>query len=167
MTQRPLTNAAKLAMYSQESPEAFIILLTIDHPTFTAPIRVASDPFELLPDAGVRGVVSRGNEFIFMPFILELPQEDDTGAYRATLSVDNVTREIVAAVRTANSAISVAIEIVMSSSVNDVEVSVPDFKLEKVNYDALTVSGELSIEYYELEPFPYRRFTPSDFPGLF
>lgn len=156
-----------MALYAQETSEAFIVLLTIDHPTFTQPMRVSSDPTELLPDAGVRGTISRGDEFMFLPFNIELPQEDDTGAYRASLSVDNVSREIVAAVRRANSALSVKIEIVLSSTPNTVEVSVPDFRLEKVNYDAMTVSGELSIEYYELEPFPSRRFTPSDYPGLF
>lgn len=166
-TRRPLSNAAKMAMYAQQTSEVFIILITIEHPNFTDPIRVASDSFEVLPDAGVRGVLSRGMEFVYVPFTLELPQEDDTGVSRATLSIDNISREIVAYVRQASSSLNVTIEIVLSSNVDLVEITAPDFKLDNVSYDAFTVTGDLTMEYFELEPFPARRFTPSDFPGLF
>lgn len=167
MAGRTLSNAAKAALYAQSTDEAFIILITINHSTFTDPVRVASDPLELLPVAGVRGVVSRGEEFVFLPFNIELPAQDDSGVAKARLSVDNISREIVAAVRTATSALSINIEIVLASDPDTVEVSIEDFRLDRVTYDALTVSGDISVEYFDLEPFPARRFTPSDFPGLF
>jgi hypothetical protein len=167
MAGRTLSNAAKAALYAQSTDEAFIILITINHSTFTDPVRVASDPLELLPVAGVRGVVSRGQEFVFLPFNIELPAQDDSGVAKARLSVDNISREIVAAVRTATSALSINIEIVLASDPDTVEVSIEDFRLDRVTYDALTVSGDISVEYFDLEPFPARRFTPSDFPGLF
>lgn len=164
---RPLSNAAKQAMFLQQTDEVFIILLTISHANFTDDIRVSSDSFEVLPVAGVRGVVSNGMEYIYVPFTINLPQQDDTGTAKANISVDNVDREIVAAVRSANSAISVKIEIILASNPDNIEISIDNFKLESVNYDAFTVSGDLSMDYYGLEPFPAKRFTPSDFPGLF
>lgn len=164
---RPLSNAAKQAIFAQQTSEVFIILVTIAHETFDNHIRVCSDPFEVLPDAGVRGIVSRGDEYIFLPFSIELPVQDDSGVARASISVDNITREIVQYVREATSALSITIEVVLASDPDTPEITVADFKLERVTYDALTVSGEISVEYYELEPFPARRFTPSDFPGLF
>ncbi len=167
MTGRTLSNAAKSALYAQQSDECFIMLLTIEHPNFTAPIRVASDNQTLLPDAGVRGVLSRSMEFIYLPFNIELPTQDDSGIARARISVDNISREIVAAVRQANSALAITIEIVLASDPDTVEVSIEDFRLDRVTYDALTVSGDISVEYFDLEPFPSRRFTPSDFPGIF
>lgn len=166
-TGRQMSNAAKAAVYAQNTDECFITLVTINHASFSEPVRVASDPYEILPDAGVRGVVSRGNEFIFLPFDIELPAQDDTGVARARISVDNVDRQIVAAVRTATSALSITIEIVLASDVDTPEVSVEDFRLDRVTYDAFTVSGDISVEFFDLEPFPSRRFTPSDFPGLF
>lgn len=164
---RPLSNAAKAAMYAQTTDEVFIILVTINHESFTQPIRVANDPLELLPEAGVRGVLSRGMEFIFLPFSIELPSQDDTNSAKARISCDNISREIVAAVRTANSALSITIEIVLASDPDTLEVSIEDFRLDRVTYDAFTVSGDISVEYFDLEPFPGRRFTPSDFPGIF
>lgn len=164
---RPLSNSAKAAMYAQSTSEVFIMLVTIDHPSFTTPVRVASDPYELLPEAGVRGVISRGMEFLYLPFSVELPSQDDTGVAKARISVDNISREIVAAVRRANSALSITIEIVLASDPDTLEVAIEDFRLDRVTYDAFTVSGDISIEYFDLEPFPSRRFTPSDFPGIF
>lgn len=164
---RPLSPAAKAAIFAQTTEEAFIVLVTIDHPNFTEPVRVASDPFELLPIANVRGVVSRGLEYIFMPFTIDLPSQDDTGSARAKISVDNIGREMVTAIRSADSALSITIEIVLASDVDTPEVSIEDFRLNRVTYDALTVSGDISVEYFDLEPFPSRRFSPSDFPGIF
>lgn len=164
---RQLSNAAKQAMYAAQTKEVFIILMTIDHPVFDKPIRLTSDPFEVLPEAGVRGVVSRGEEYVYLPLTINLPTEDDTGVSKANISIDNIDRRIVEAVRRANSALAVSIEIVLASDVDNVEISVPDFRLERVQYDVFTVSGEISMEYFELEPFPARKFTPSDFPALF
>lgn len=164
---RSVSSTARTAMYAQSTDEAFITLITIEHETFTEPVRVADDPFELLPLAGVRGVVSRGNEFMYMPFTVELPAQDDTGIARARISIDNISREIVAAVRTATSALTISMEVVLASDVDTPEVSIQDFRLERVTYDALHVSGDISVEYFDLEPFPARRFTPADFPGLF
>lgn len=167
MTTRNLSNAAKLAMYAQQTREAFIMLVSINHSSFTQPIRVSSDPTEILPIAGERGTVSRGEEYVFAPFSIMLPQQDDTGIARSSVSIDNVDRRIVAAVREANGPLDVTIEIVLASSPDTVEVSAPNFRMDRVSYDALTVSGDISVEYFELEPFPARRFTPADFPGLF
>ena len=167
MAGRDLSNAAKAAIYAQSTDECFIILITINHSSFSEPVRVASDPLELLPIAGVRGVISNGDEYLYLPFVIELPAQDDTGVAKARLSVDNISREIVSAVRNADSALSIDIDIVLASDPDTVEASISDFRLERVTYDAFTVSGDISVEYFDLEPFPARRFTPSDFPGLF
>ena len=164
---RPVSNAFKTAIYAQQTSEVFIMLATISHPDFEDDICLANDPFELLPEAGVRGVISRGKEYIYLPFNINLPAQDDTGVAKASLSIDNIDRQIVSAVRRASSALTITLEIVLASNVDVPEVTVQDFRLESVTYDALSVSGDISVEYYDLEPFPSRRFTPSDFPGLF
>lgn len=164
---RNVSDNLKQAVFAQETSEVFITLVTITHPDFADDIRIASDPFELLPVAGVKGVVSRGDEYIFLPFNISLPAQDDTGIARANISIDNISREIVAAVRTASSALTITIEIVLSSDVDSPEVTVQDFRLDRVTYDAFTISGDISVEYFDLEPFPSGRFNPSDFPGLF
>ena len=145
---------------------AFIVLVTVSHSSFTDDIRVASDPYEDLPTAGVRGVISNGDEYLHCPFTIELPAQDDSGVARARISIDNVDRTVVAAARSADSPVSIKIQIVLSSAPDTVEVLVDGFRLEAVEYDALTVSGEISVEYFDLEPFPKGRFNPSEWSGL-
>lgn len=164
---RPLSNAAKAAIFAQTSTEAFIMLVTISHPSLADDVRVCSDPYEDLPVAGVKGVISRGDEYIYLPFSISLPAQDDSGVAKAQISVDNISREIVAAVRGADSALGISIEIVLASDVDTPEVTISDFRLDRVTYDAFTVSGDISVEYFDLEAFPARRFNPADFPGIF
>lgn len=165
---RNVSNALRAATNAQQTDTAFITLLTITNANLATPIRVCDDPNQVLPLAGVRGVISRGDEYIYLPFTFSLPAEDDTGIGRASLTIDNISREIVQAVRQAiGTKISLKIEIVLSSDLNTPEVVMNDFILEGIKYDAFTVTGDVTVEYYDLEPFPARRFTPSDFPGIF
>lgn len=164
---RPLSNNAKMALLAQQTDKVLVVLVTINHETFDEPVRICSDPTEVLPEAGVRGIISNGEEYIYIPFSIELPAQDDTGAAHARISVDNSSRDIVAAVRSATSALSITIQLVLADDPDTVEVSIEDFRLDRVTYDSFTVSGDISVEFFDLEPFPSRRFTPSDFPGIF
>lgn len=143
------------------------MLLTISHPDWAEDVRFCSDPFQQLINVSARGVISRGDEYVFIPFSLNLPSQDDTGVAKANISIDNINREIVYKIRQASSAVRIKIEIVLSSSVDTPEITIENFRLEQVSYDAMTVSGDISIKYFDLEPFPSKQFTPSDFPGLF
>lgn len=164
---RDVSTTFREAAYAQQTGEVWICLLTITDVGLTAPIRLTSDPFETLPIAAVPGVVSRGNEYIYLPFNIELPTQDDTGISRARLSIENVDRRIVAAVRNGTNDLRILVEIVLASDVDTPELALPDFQLSNVDYDAMTIEGDLTLEYFFLEPFPARRMTPSDFPGLF
>ena len=164
---RTLSTTARGAMFAQQTDEVFIVLLTISHDSFDDDIRVASDSREELPVAGVRGVISRGEEYLYIPFDLTLPQQDDSGVSKASLSLDNVGRELITAVRSADSAVRIKIEVVLDSAIDTVEITLDDFRLDSVKYNALTVSGDISMDYYDLEPCPKQRFTPSDWPGVF
>lgn len=164
---RTLSAAAKQAALAQQTGEVFVILMRISHPNFAQDILLSSDPTQVLPIANVRGTVSNGEEYVYLPFTIQLPQQDGEGISRAKVQIDNIDRRMVEAVRTADSSLSVDVSIVLASQPDIIEVSIPDFKIEHVTYDALTISGDLSLEYYDLEPFPHLRFTPSNFPGMF
>lgn len=164
---RGLSAAAKQAMFAPQTGEAFIVLLTFSHPSLTDDIRVASDNLTDLPVAGGKGVISNGLEYVYCPFAFQLPQEDNTGLASASLTVDNIDRRITQAVRQANSAIDVKIQIILASSPDLVEISLDDFQLRRCSYNALTITGDLTLEYFDQEPFPSKRFTPADFPGMF
>lgn len=167
MTGRATTARFKEAAFAQETTEVFIVLVTISHPNWTDDVRVSSDPTQLLPVAAVRGTISNGDEYLFAPFAINLPAQDDTGVARASISVDNVGRDLMQRIREANSSVDISLTVVLSSDPDTAEVQVTDFKLERVTYDAFTISGEISVEFFDLEPFPYQRFTPSKWPAIF
>lgn len=162
-----ISTAFKNAIFAQQSSEVLILLLTITHPDLTDDILLATDPYDVLPIAGVRGVVSRGLEFVYLPINFTLPSDDDTGAARAKLTIDNIDRRIVAAIRSVTGNLQCKMELVLASDVDAVELSFDGFELANAQYDAMTVETELFINNYEEEPFPAGRFVPSLFPGLF
>jgi hypothetical protein len=148
----------KQAVNAQETSEAFLILITIDHDDLATPIRVTSDAVD---------TTSRSNLFIAFPFDIILPADDGETPPAARLTIDNVSREIGQAIRSISTPPSVTIEIVLSSDVDTVEASFPYFELTDVQYDDLTVSGALTIQNLSSEPYPAESFIPSTHPGLF
>lgn len=161
------TDSFKQAAYAQETDQVFIALLTITSDELTEPIYIASDPYQMLPVANVYGVVSQGHEFVFLPFDITLPRDDKTGTVSAKIEIENIDREIVAVVRSIRKPAMMKIQVVMSRDVEEIELEFADFQLRNVSYDAEWIQGDLTLDYWGLEPFPSGRFTPSGFPGLF
>ena len=155
---RPVSLTFKQAVNAPETSEAFLILITIDHPDLSSPIRVTSD---------AKDTTSRSNLFVAFPFELTLPSDSENGPPRASLRIDNVDRQIVQAIRTISSAPSVLMEIVLGSDPDTVEAAFPGFQLNRANYDVLVVSGELTMEQFLTEPYPAAGFFPANFQGLF
>lgn len=146
------------AMLAPETGEAPIVLLTISHASLATPIRVAGYD---------QDVTSRGETFVAYPFEITLPTDSGEAAPRARLSIDNVDRSIVAAVRQATGTPpQVTIEVILASSPDTLEASFPVFELRNVKSNALTVDAELTFDGLASEPYPAGRFTPAAFPGV-
>lgn len=153
-----ISDAMKAAVFSQETEEVFLVLLTLNHIELDEPIRLVNNTEQ---------IVSNGNTFIPFPFRLTLPIDDSTSLPRASLEVDNVDRQIVEAIRTITSAPTVTLEIVRAAAPDVIEISWDDFRLQDVSYNSLTITGTLSMENFIGEPYPSDQFVPSTFPGIF
>jgi hypothetical protein len=166
---RTLSSTALKSFYAAETGDFPIMLLTITAVGLTDPIRISSDPTariaEPIEDI-VYGTVSRGENYYFIPFQISLPGENDE-ASRASITIDNISRELVPTIRRLTAPPSVLMEMVMASSPNTVEVQFPGFSITSISYDRMTISGELNVEMLTSEPFPAGTFTPSRFPALF
>lgn len=167
---RSVSQVFRQAAFSEETDEVIIVLLTIMHGGITQPIRLSSDPTQRLDEPVeevVYGTVSRGEQYIYYPFQIDLPSDEAEAAPRARISVDNVRREITQAIRSITTPPTVTIEIVLASQPDVVEAVFPSFDLAEVTYDALTVSGTLTLDSLAGEPYPAGRYDPARFPGLF
>lgn len=164
-----VTNVFKEAAFAQQTDEVFVVLVTLDSDELTDPIRLSSDPTQLIPALGVDiyGTVSNGNNFLFLPFEIWLPRDDKSGTVSAKMSIDNVDRRIIDTARSVTKPVSVKIQCVLASAPNTIEIEFDNFQLSNIRYDVMTVEGDLTLNYWGLEPFPSNRFTPSGFPALF
>jgi hypothetical protein len=157
----------KQAAYAQETDNVFIALLTFTSDELSQPIYVCTDPYELLPIAQVRGVVSNGIEFPYLPFDITLPRDDRTGTVSSRLRIENVSRQIIGSARSIRKPVSIKIQTVLSRDVDTVEAEFNYFKLNNVVYDGFMIQGDLTLDYWGLEPWPFGRFTPAGFRGMF
>jgi hypothetical protein len=146
-------------LFASQTGEAFIVLLTLSHPTLANPIRVCSDG---------QALISNGNTYVAFPFRISLPAEAEGAPPTTELEIDNVDRSIVKAVREATGEpIQISMSVVLASSPNTIEAGPFDFTLRNVEYDASVVRGQLQYEDILNEPYPGDTMTPSRFPGLF
>jgi hypothetical protein len=168
-----LSPAAIKAMFSSESSDVMILLLTLKaDPT----VGLASDIYlcdnytqRILETADevVYGTVSNGKNYIFLPLEITLPNDDNTAAPRCTITIHDVTRYLLPSIRSITGALDAELSLVLSSSPNTVETRYAGFKLTNVTYNANTVTAVLTMPSLEVEPFPAHAFTPAYFPGLF
>ena len=175
-----LSAAAIKAMFSSETDEQLIMLLTIYDPTLVAgttstmpPIRLADGYIGRLAsvttdDEVYYGVTSRSNDYVFLPMQMSLPSELDTGVGQCSLTLNYITSEAVTLIREhLIGPCKVLLELVLSNSPNTVEVSYPGFYITSVTYNTDSINLSLNMVSLNTEPFPSFNFTPSYFPGLF
>lgn len=155
---RNLTPAARAALHAPETADVFLVLLTLHHADMPIPIRVCNNTSD---------ITSRGDVYIAYPFHLTLPDDEDNRPPRARLTIDNVDRQIVQAVRSLTSSPTVTIDIIRAAAPDVVEAQFQDFRFTNISYDSHMVEGDLTVEDFTAEPYPAAAFSPSLFPGLF
>lgn len=154
---RTLSPAAVRELLAQSSGEVFVLLLTLTHASMPA-VRLASN---------TEAVTSRGQVFLAFPFSLDLPADLAEQLVTVQLSISNVDRRLVQALRSIADPIAVTLEVVTAGSPDTVEVGPYLFDMQSVSYNAASITATLSYEPILNEPFPAGSFTPQSFPQLF
>ena len=113
------------------------------------------------------GVISAGVPYIFIPFNLTLPTEEQASAPRCNVTIHDATRLMTPVIRQISVAPTVGIKLVLSKTPDITEATFPGFKMGAITYNSDTIAAELTVESLAIEPFPAHVFTPSYFPGLF
>ena len=155
---RSLSTIARRATFAHETGEVFLLLLTIEHPSLAAPIRVVNN---------LVNIVSNGDTYTAFPFTSQLPNEQEDQPPKMRLVIDNVDRSIIISIRGLTSPPTIRLDVCLASQPDVLEASFPGFRLLGATYDALTVEGDLTLDDIVLEPFPEGSFTPQHFSGLF
>lgn len=154
---RNISTPVLSSMMAQESDQGYVILLKIDHTDISPAIYLSSTD---------ENFTSNGQLYLGCPFKIDMPGTND----RVTMTVDNVDRNIVLGVRSVTPGTtppSVDMSIVTLDTPNTVEAGPFNLSLKDARWNKLVVTGRLAYEDIQNEPYPYRRFTPSDYSGLF
>lgn len=153
-----LSNAAIAECFAPETGVVFHTLVTVDHPSFSPPMRVVDNGED---------VTSRGNNFVAYPFKLSLPVIEGDSAPEVKIEIDNVDRSILSGLRQDVTSASVTIELVTSTDPDTVEIAINDLKLRVTEYDVLAITGTLMFDFPLNTGFIGERYTPATAPGLF
>ncbi len=135
---------------------AFLVLLTITAGDLD-PLRVVNN---------LEPVVSRGNTFIAYPFSIIRASNLADAQPTVSLTIDNVSQEIISYIRGFEDAPVVKIEIVLSTSPNRVDLAINFLRLASVSYDALKVSGVLMPIDFLTARAVSSTYRGSEFPSL-
>jgi len=157
---RSLSAIAKAAANARETDEVYLVLLEINHSSLPAPIRLVNDQQDL---------IHLSNTYQRMAFELSLPDDRDEGLPRCRITVDNVSQDIVAAVRNmpATEPATVTIKVVLASQPDTIELEESGFTFRDVRWNIARVEGTLYLEDVLREPYPSGTMTPTFYPGLF
>jgi hypothetical protein len=143
--------------FSEHSGVAWHILLDIEHPDMSGPLRFVNSR---------SNVVSNGNTYVSFPFEIVLPDDDGENPQRATLKIDNISREVYAAIWALDPSPIVRISVVLSSQPDVVEYQTGKLYLGRVTADEIALEGELMPQFYQTETWPSAVINPARFPGL-
>lgn len=106
-------------------------------------------------------------DFIAYPVEVSLPADEHGRRPTALLRIDNVHRDIAAALVSISNPALVLIEMVLTGAPDDVVMTFTDFRLTKGSYDDRAIEGELTLRDYGREPYPAWSYDPSRFTAMY
>lgn len=145
------------AVNNSSTTEAFFVLVTFTSPETGEVFRVVNN---------LQDVTSRGQVYTAYPFSISFPSDVEGEQRRATITIDNISRDITRYVRESLDPPDVKIELVMSSTPGTVEKTIDFLRLVSVEYDAFTVTG--TLEPYDFMSLPAidSIYAGTEFPDL-
>jgi hypothetical protein len=161
---RLVTQRARTAMYAQETDEVFLTLLVLTHATLPeGPLRFVNNLENITSTADGTGA----HDYIAMPFQIQWPSERGEQLPVVQIALDNVHPAIADTIRSIQTPPTLTIYLVLAATPNIVEAGPVTFTLKNARYDVAQVSGSLAFADVLNESFPWRTFTPQDWPGCF
>ena len=148
--------------------EVIVLLLTFVHPSLPGgELRLSSDNKVVLDgDSELRGTISRGEAYGFMPMDVTLPEDGDRVTPVLQVVINGVGTDIAPVLNQVRAPISVVPETVLASAPDLVDVSYGVFEMTSSDISGEMISLSLIVDALASEPYPAPTFTPSGFPGL-
>ena len=164
---RSLSLNFRQAINAEESGEVAIFLMTITHEDLDEPILLSTDPTERVTDVPlVYKTVSRGEDYIYVPMQVVIPDERENAPPHAQFRICNVTRELIEFVRSTTIPAQAKLELVLASDLDEVEVESPWLDIISVANSARDLTFDMTLNSMAAEQWPTDSMDPSSFPSL-
>ena len=154
-----LSTSTRAALQRVSDPAGVLMLLKIDHPSLSAPVRIVND---------TRSITTLGDTYVALPFEVSLPNDKTREQPRAKLVMDNVGREITGELERLPPGAALKASILMihrsTPSVIDYQFTAP---LSNVRVDQATVTASMGPDEIMRRPAVAIRFDPRTAPALF
>lgn len=153
------TSAGRRNLLATSADEPFLVLLEITHPELDVPVRVVNDTVNL---------TTRGNEYIACPFQITLPDDVAEQVPKATLSVDNIGRELTQWLEYSRGGKGAKCRIIQCLR-SDPDVFEYDMTLDmtSMSIDNQQVTSDLGFQNTLMLPAVAVRYDPKSTPGAF
>lgn len=168
---RKVSKKAREHVQAEVDPLVKVFLITLYHEDLQEPIRVSSDPTERLGSDEINviyGTRSNGYEYMYAGFDACFANDEDGSPPQVQISIPNADRSIIEAIESMGPGpVTVDIQLVFADTPDIVEVALTGMELSDITYDESAISGIVSRDLLFQEPFPFRSFTPNEWPFLF
>lgn len=156
---RAYTPEFKSTLAKTSAEESPCILLEINHPALSSPVRVINDTDSL---------TCNGDLYVAIPFACELPDDFEGQLPRASLTVDNVGRDLMYWIESSGGGegSTATFRQVMRSRPDVVEWEITMY-LYNVSADMAHVTAELGFANFFGRPAVQMCFRPANAPGVF
>lgn len=145
-------------LYSQESDDPFLTLVTLSHPSFASDIRLVNNTVS---------ITSRGLEYLAFPMSIRFPVDDGESARDFSIEFDNVSLDLIDEIRSVTTQIGVKLEMILASLPDDVQIVQDELKIASVTYNAQRISARIILDNFLNVEMTSERYGPTNFPGLF
>lgn len=153
---RNIPGTSLQAILAQQTGEAILCLLDITDENGVV-YRMSNDSV----DTVVVDVT-----YLALPFDIIFPDSVDGQQQQATLTLENVSRDLIDEIRLHTLPLTVDMRLVLGSDPTEILAEWNDFKMRQVSYDAMTLQGQLTQASFMNEMVGVL-MTGSNFPGLF
>lgn len=149
----------KSTLAKVNAPEAPIMLMEINHPALSNPVRVVND---------TQDITSNEKLYIACPFRYVLPDDFEGQIPKARISIDNVGRDLMYWIEASNGGNGsvVTFKQIMRSRPDLIEAEM-EMQLQSVSATMKEISGELGYENLLSKPAVAMHYRPENSPGLF
>ena len=144
-------------LFSQESNDPLLALVTLSHPSFSD-IRLVNNQEE---------IVSNSLVFTAFPMRITFPKDDGESVRELGIEFDNVGLDLLDEIRTVTTPINVRIEMVLASIPDDVQMSFEELKIQNIVYTKTKISARLFMDSFLNTEISSEKYTPTQYPGIF